>query len=198
MHPEIPAPGLTLLRRKWVLICGACALPSFIFAIIGGFQGLPQLGAMLLGVFTFMIAFSVFESWPLHRKLFASPLMQKAQKAAIWMKLICSGIALLGIASLYARMEMLLLLALPEMWLGFFSINAISSLWSFAGLPDTGAASLPTGASLSHQHWDPNLFGYTYVTTLFHGLLKSAILFAFGWIAILWLKVTALDPAKQQ
>jgi hypothetical protein len=147
-------PDSKTFRRQlgvWSLRGVFCAAPSFCWALHLGVTGRAAILAMTAGVVTYVIAFAWCTALPAYR--------ERVEPGHF-------GWSLRVAANVRAALS-ILLLGMPDMWLGMCSVAVVR--W------DEGAIDRPGLA----------LFGATYLTTLVQGALVSATMLLVA--LIIWL-----------
>ncbi len=167
------------MKKKWILICIICATPSFTLALFAGFDGLAKISAMLLGIVTFIVAFSHFEGSNLNSRLSSNREFSRAKSFAIGAKLATALIAFVGCLAFAFQVEVLSFLALIEVYPGLFSIQIVESIWNALGL-ESPIKDLDMRGEMGLGQWYWNQVIFTYLTTLVQGTILSVVMILFG------------------
>ncbi|MEM8668311.1 MAG: hypothetical protein AAGG48_12410 [Planctomycetota bacterium] len=144
------------VARRWFLVCGISALPSFFFgfSLSGG-----RLSGMLLGIFLFAIGYTALDlntaDWPIRKK----PSIRRTLKIAYGTRVAISIIFPIG---MYL-----------DLVCGIFSVGIVSTVFDGGMEPFNG----PNGDKMS--------FLGTLITTLVQGCILNLVLGAYGLLVLL-------------
>jgi hypothetical protein len=169
-----------------------CAVPSLVFAVVGGFQQPAELVAMAVGFAAYVVLFAGFCSAHAMQRTDTRQRFVRTLKMSAWLKAsLLVGVIVAWLLALIPRFPtgglFLGVGVTPDLWLGMAATSVVGWL---AGVHDV----LLIG--------DLNSFPWTLLTTVLQGALVSGLLFAlaggiFGcgrlWTRFGWKPIT---PAR--
>lgn len=167
----------------WALHCGFTALPSFLIAV-QYFKTPSAIIAMLAGVLSFVLAYSLITSTPFYGKIHHG-LIGRSVKLGATIRMVISLCSLPVV--LYAispgngfregnfNGDSEVVLWAPDFWFGYLAIIIISLLYNILDQANFGRA-------LENSE-TPDFF-FTYATTITEGVLISLSLLVIAFVAL--------------
>ena len=151
---------------KWTVLVSACALPSFIIALVFGFHTPHAIAGMLCGIATFIVAYALVTSTHFYLRR-SEGLLGRALRAGTKVRVIISLFSLPLLIGLFSPKAGFALQIMPDFWCGFAAIKIVDKLGSDFSLIT-----------------DQQQFFPAYLTTVVEGILMSLTLAALCLLAL--------------